>query len=220
MLVRGACALVIVLVPGGASLLGAQDVGRPISIDSLQLTALGSEVGVVRPAQAQSATIFGVSADYGALSPTLRLRLEASYWQSRLTDAVVQKYTNLLSRVITDPSGDDVILPSRVSLYDVTLGAGVRWMPMQATVVQPFAGAGVALHVINAEGPLINDTFVEGLFDSFSTGFFVESGVLIRPVKQIGVEGRVRADLVSGFRSVSARIGGVYYFGPLRRMEP
>ena len=76
------------------------------------------------------------------------------------------------------------------------------------------------MHVINAEGPLINGTFVERLFDSLSTGFFAESGVLVKPVKEFGVEGRVRGDMVNGFRSVSARLGGVYYFSPLRRNEP
>ena len=203
-----------------APTLQGQDTGRVISIDSLQLTSLGVDVGGVRPAQSEPAPLLGVSADYGPLSKTLRLRLEASYWQSRLTDGVVKHYTDILSRVITDPSRDDVIVPSRVSLYDVTFGVGVRWQPLQATVVQPFAGGGVAMHVINAEGPLINGTFVERLFDSFSTGFFAESGVLVKPVKEFGVEGRVRGDMVNGFRSVSARIGGVYYFSPLRRNEP
>ncbi|MEP6620540.1 MAG: hypothetical protein ABJE47_14535 [bacterium] len=202
------------------AMLGAQQAPRLFSIDSLQFSALGLEAGGVRPKQAEPAPIVGIAADYGALSGSMRLRLEASYWQSRLTDQVVQTFTDLLPRVIADPSHDDVIRPSRVSLYDVTIGLGVRWLPMQSTVIQPFAGGGVAVHVINAEGPLIDGTFVEGLFDSFSTGVFAETGVVLKPATVFGVEGRIRGDLVNGLRSVSARVGGVYYFGPLRRINP
>jgi hypothetical protein len=36
----------------------------------------------------------------------------------------------------------------------------------------------------------------------------------------IGVDGRARGDLLNGFRAVSLRVGGMYYFGPLGRIDP
>ena len=209
-----ACAL---LCPQAAA--GQYGSGR-LSIDSLQLAGLSLDFGHIRPIQAEAATVFGIAADYGRLSPTLRLRFEGSYWESRLTDAVVRTFTDSLRAITTDPSHDDAIAYSRVRLYDVTIGGGVRWLPRQATVVQPFLGAGLAMHVINAAGPLINGTFVEQLFDSFSTGLFAETGVLVKPLREIGVDVRVRGDLVNGFSSVSLRVGASYYFGPLRRIYP
>lgn len=208
------CALVLVTSTGQAQLTNR------IQFDSLQLSALSMDVGGIRPRQTVPATVFGLAADYGRLSRTLRLRLEVSYWESRLADEVVRTFADSLRRIISDPSGDDVVRYSRVTLYDVALGANVRWVPMQTALVQPFIGGGVAGHVINAEGPAIDGTFVERVFDSISTGLFVESGVMLKPLPRFGVDGRVRGDLVNGFRAVSVRVGGIYYFGPLRRIDP
>ena len=200
--------------------LDAQALSSRLGLDSLQLSAMGMDVGLIRPSQTEPASVFGISADYGRLSRTLRLRLEAGYWESRLTDEVIRTFTDSVKRIISDPSKDDVVRYSRVTLYDVTMGMSVRYMPLQTAVLQPFAGLGVGVHVINAEGPLIDGTFVERLLDNISTGLFTEAGVMFRPLPRIGVDGRVRGDLVNGFRALSVRVGGVYYFGPLRRTDP
>lgn len=200
--------------------LGAQGLTQRLTLDSLQLSSLSIDYGGIQPSQSEPARIFGLVADYGRLSSTLRLRLEASYWESRLTDDVVRTFADSLHRIIVDPSGDDAVIPSRVTLYDVTMGLGVRWMPRQATVVQPFVGAGIGAHVINAEGPIIDGTFVERLFDNISTGLYAETGVVLKLLPRFGVDGRARGDLVNGFRALSLRAGGVYYFGPLRRADP
>jgi hypothetical protein len=206
------CALVLLADPAAG-----QQLGNRITFDSLQLSALSVDVGSVRPRQVVPATIFGIAADYGKLSQSLRLRFEGSYWESRLTDDVTRAFTDSLRHIITDPSHDDAVVYSQVNMYDVTMGLSARWIPMQSSVFQPFIGAGVGVHVINAEGPLIDGTFVERLFDTISTGLFGEAGMLFKPLPRFGVDGRLRVDLVNGFRAVSARAGGVYYFGPLRR---
>jgi hypothetical protein len=190
-----------------------------VGLDRLQVTTLDVDVGRIRPNMTVSAAVFGLGADYGRLTPTLRLRFDVGYWESRLTDEVLKTFTDSLHRVVVDPSGDDLTVPTRVNLYDVMLGTSVRWMPRQATLVQPFVGAGVALHVINAEGPLIDGTFVERLFDNATTGLFAEGGLLLKPLPSVGLTGRVRGDLVNGFRALSLRAGGVYYFGPLRSTD-
>jgi hypothetical protein len=206
------CASVLLARP-----LAGQQLDNHVTFDSLQLSSLSVDLGGIRPSQVVPATIFGIAADYGKLSRSLRLRFEGSYWESRLTDEVTRAFTDSLRRIVVDPSHDDVIVASRVSMYDVTMGLSARWVPMQSSVLQPFVGAGVGIHVINAEGPLIDNTFVERLFDNISTGLFVESGLLFKPLPRFGVDGRVRGDLVNGFRAMSMRVGGVYYFGPLRR---
>ena len=71
----------------------------------------------------------------------------------------------------------------------------------------------MAAHVINAEGKLIKGTFVERALDDISAGLFLTGGVSFKLLKHIGVEGSVRGDLLSGFRSSQARVGGTYYFG-------
>ena len=209
------CAVVAAAAP-----LAAQPLGNRIKLDSLQLSALSLDVGHIVPSQSEAAPVIGIAADYGPLSHTLRLRFEGSFWESRLTDQVVQSYVDSLRRRITDPSRDDVVTLSRVNLYDVTMGVGARYLPRQGTVVQPYAGAGIGVHVINAEGALIDGTFVERLFDNISTGLFAEAGIVLKPLRRIGVDVRARGDLVNGFRSYSVRAGGIYWFGPLRRSDP
>jgi hypothetical protein len=200
--------------------LAAQPLGSRIQFDSLQLSALGLDVGRIKPSQTEAASVFGIAADYGKLSRTLRLRFEGDYWESRLTDEVIRTFTDSLRRIIADPSKDDEVRYSRVSLYDVTMGVSARYMPLQSAVLEPFVGLGVGIHVINAEGPLIDGTFVERLLDNISTGLFAETGVMFKPLPRVGVDGRVRGDLVNGFRALSVRLGGVYYFGPIRRIDP
>jgi len=204
-------------VPAAA---GAQAVGTRIGFDSLELSALTVDGGSIRPAQAERSRVVGLTVDYGPLSRALRLRLEAGYWESRLTDAVVRTFIDSLRRIIADPSGDDMVIRSRVSLYDIAMGASVRWLPLQSSLLQPFAGGGIAVHVINAEGPLIDGTFVERLFDEASIGPFAEVGMVLKPLPRIGLESRLRGDLFNGFRSLSLRAGAIYYFGPLRRITP
>jgi hypothetical protein len=198
----------------------AQGLSNRLELDSLQLSAMSLDVGRIRPSQTEPASVFGIAADYGRLSRTLRLRFEGGYWESRLTDEVVRTFTDSLRRIITDPSKDDAIRYSRVSLYDVTMGVSARYVPLQTSVLQPFAGLGVGIHIFNAEGPLIENTFVERLLDNISTGLFGEAGLMFMPLPRVGVDGRVRGDLVNGFRALSVRVGGVYYFGPLRRTDP
>jgi hypothetical protein len=214
---RSISLLAVACVPAVAA---GQPPGNRIGIDSLQLSSLALFGGHAWPSQSESAELFGIAADYGALSRSLRLRLEGSFMESRLTDDVVRTFLDSLRKRITDPSGDDAAAVSRVTYYDVTMGLGIRYIPMQTAVLQPYAGAGIGVHVINAEGPLIDGTFVERLFDNVATGVFVESGVVFKPLRRIGVDARVRGDLVNAFRALSARVGGVYYFGPLRRPDP
>jgi hypothetical protein len=216
--VRARAAVALCAMVAGAGQVSAQSLGGHITFDSLQISALSADVGAIRPSQADQTTIYGIAADYGKLSRTLRLRFEGSYWQSRLTDAVTRAFVDSLNHLASIP-GAGGVKSTRVNVYDVTVGGSVRWVPMQSAVIQPFGGVGIAMHVINAEGPLIDGTFVENLFDSFSTGLFAEAGAAFKPVKEFGIEARARADLVNFFRSVSLRAGGVYYFGPLRRID-
>jgi hypothetical protein len=100
-----------------------------------------------------------------------------------------------------------------VTLYDVTIGTELRYSPVYSGEIKPFLGAGMAAHVINAEGRLIKGTFIERSLDDIAAGLFITGGISFKLLKHIGVEGTLRGDLLSGFRSSQARVGGTYYFG-------
>jgi hypothetical protein len=186
-----------------------------LNLDKLQLTTLGASVGRIVVSQAQSTTIYGVSSDYGEIAPSWHVVFGVSYWETRFRDGVVQQFVDSLNQRLVG-AGDAHLEPSKISLYDVTFSAEMRYAPTYSGEIKPYLGLGLAAHVVNADGDLINGTFVERSLDNIAPGMFVTAGFSLRVVKHFGIEAGGRADLLSGFRSAQVRAGGTYYFGHVR----
>jgi hypothetical protein len=190
-----------------------------LNLDKLQIVSLGLSAGRIVPSQVQPATVGAIEADYGEIARNWRIVVGATIWNSRYRDEVVQGFVDALNRNAS-AGGSGRVTASRISLYDVTFGGDLRYAPRYSGELKPFVGVGLALHVINAEGALINGTFVERALDDVGGGLYVTSGVSLRLFSRVGLEGSLRADLLSGFRSAQGRAGGVYYFGQLRGVPP
>lgn len=162
--------------------------------------------------------MYAITADYGELTPHWRVVFGVSYWESQLSDKVVRAFVDSLRRSIVDSTGDASLAASRVSMYDVTFSGALRWSPSGATLFRPIVDVGMAAHVMNAEGRLIKGTFVERALDQIAAGFFAGAGLQFRPVGRLALEGVVRGDLLSGFRSAQFRAGATYELGPPRRV--
>lgn len=191
-----------------------QSVIDRLGLDKLQIQSLTASYGRILPSQVEPASLYAFTADYGQIAPAWRVVFGFSYWDSRFRDAVVQQFVDSLQQSLSDTSAHVVASPVRV--YDVTIGADVRYTPVYSGELKPFLGIGMAAHVINAEGKLINGTFVERALDDVAAGFYLTGGVSFKLVKHLGVEASVRGDLLSGFRSTQVRAGGTYYFGHVR----
>lgn len=204
------------LVLGLPARLHAQGDGifERLNLDNLQITALGAAYGRVMPSQVKPTHLLAIQADYGNISPTWRVVFGASYWSSELNDGVVQAFADSLQKSLSDPTAK--VLASPVRLYDVTFNTDLRYTPNYSGELKPFVAFGAAAHVINAEGKLIKGTFVERSLDDIAAGLYVATGLSVRLMSHFGVEGTVRADLLSGFRSMQGRVGGMYYFGHIR----
>jgi hypothetical protein len=210
--------LCVLLLPRSAH---AQDTSlvQRLGLDRLQFVSLGASVGRVAPSQVVPAQIYAFSTDYGELARNWHAVFDVSFWASRYTDAAVGAFMDSLRKSVVDPTKDDSFLTSRVQAYDITFSGSIRWQSSAPVAVRPFAGFGIAAHVINAEGSLIKGTFVERALDNVSTGAFVNAGILFRPWGRLVVETQGRADVLSGFRSLQFRAGALYLFGPPRREE-
>jgi hypothetical protein len=193
---------------------GSGSLSERLNLDKLQIFSLGGSIGHIRPTQLEATTVYAVQADYGEIAPSWHVVFGGSYWTSRFRDAVIQSFVDTLNKQLTDPSAK--VRPSPISLYDVTIGGELRYSPVYSGELKGFLGFGVAAHVINAEGALINGTFVERSLDAISSGTYVTAGVSFKLVKHVGIEGSVRGDLLSGFRSTQIRGGATYYFGQIR----
>jgi len=190
-----------------------------LQLDKLQIVSLGASAGRILPSQVDGTMVYAISADYGEIAPNWRVTFTASYWSSKYRDEVVRAFVDSLNKRIVDP-GTAHLQPSDISLYDVTIGADVRYVPKYSGELKPFIGFGVAAHVINAEGKLIQGTFVERSLDDIAAGLYVTTGVSFRLVQHIGFEASTRGDLLSGFRSTQARVGATYFFGRMWGSAP
>jgi hypothetical protein len=187
-----------------------------LNLDKLQLVSLGVSGGRILASQVEAAMLVGVTADYGEFARDWHIVFGVSYWESRYRDAVVQTFVDSLNKNLGGDSSGAVVVPSRISMYDVTFSGEARYTPQYSGEIKPYVGVGFAAHVINAEGKLINGTFIERSLDNIAAGLFLTSGISLKLFSHLGVEGGVRADLLSGFRSTQIRGGGTYYFGHVR----
>ena len=183
-----------------------------LNLDRLRLTALGVGFGSVTPSRAEPTKLYAIQADYGEIAPRWRVVFTATYWGTRFRDDVVKEFIDSLGSVITDPAGDDSMHTPRITESDIALSADVRWTPKRSTVLRPFVGGGIGVHVINAEGKPIGGTFVESSLDTITTGVPALIGLdaVLRRRLSVGVQARY--DLISAARFGSIRIGASYLF--------
>ena len=185
-----------------------------LNIDNLEIQSLGVDFGRIMPSQVVPTKIVAIQGDYGNVLPAWRVVFGASYWESRFEDDVVQAFTDSLRKSVSDPGA--VVLPSPIRIYDVTFSADARYTPQYNGWIKPFAGVGIAAHVINAEGKLIKGTFVERSLDDIAAGLYATGGLSVRLLPHFGVEASARADLLSGFRSTQVKVGAAYILGHRR----
>ncbi len=207
-----ACVVAALLMTRAAR---AQDgVIERLNLDKLQVTSLGLFAGHIIPSQLEPTNFVAIQADYGEIARSWRVVFNVSYWESRYKDAVVQQFVDSLQKSLSNPS--DHINPSPIKVYDIAVGADLRYVPTYSGELKPFIGGGISAHVLNAEGSFIKGTFVERALDDIATGLYVTTGVSFKLFKHLGVEGAVRADLMSAYRSTQARAGASYFFGHVR----
>lgn len=197
----------------------AQSLVERLQLDRLQLVSLGLGGGSIAAAQVDRTKVYGLTADYGQISPTWRMQFRITYWESKFKSSVVQAFADTLRQNLAAPNATTVRV-SPISIYDAAFGLGARRLLLPSADLTPFFTIGAAGHVINAEGDFIKGTFVERALDDIAAGVFGEAGLRARLFRRILVEGSVRADLLSGFRSVHWMGTGSYYFGEPRKETP
>lgn len=183
-----------------------------LGIDRLRLSTLGASVGVVKPAQIEPTSLISVNADYGEVVPGWHIVFSATYWNSRYTDATVQRFADTLRAVIVDPTGDATVDLGHVRVSMVAVGGEARWSPWRARRVRPYVGGALGLYAVNAEGRGISGTFIESALDNIASGMAVLAGgdLLLLPNFKLGMQARY--DLLSGARYGSLRAGASYVF--------
>jgi outer membrane protein W len=190
-----------------------------LNLDRLQLTALGAGAGVVRPAQLETTEVYELHSDYGTIAGNWNVAFTTSFWQTRYQSSVVAAFARQIEQSTNPPS---IVVPSEVTVSDIALGAEGRWRPRPTSFLRPYLGIGMAAHVINTEGELIDGTFIENALDYITGGVSGSAGVDVQLFEHFTVGGQARYDLLSGIRFGSARLTATYIFDsrPRRPASP
>ena len=191
----------------------AQSLFERLNLDRLRLTGLGVTAGPVRASRAEHAQSFGVFADYGYIARSWRVVFSANYWGSRFRDEYVDTFEQRLREQVVDPSGDDTLDLGEINVSDIALEVEMRYTPRPNAVLRPYAGGALGAHIINAESPFINDTFVESALDNISAGFAAFAGMDTAPAGRISFGLQARLNLLSNLRYWSGRAVVTYFFG-------
>jgi opacity protein-like surface antigen len=187
-----------------------------LGIDKLRFTALGAQIGRVSPHGIEPTTSYSLQADYGELTPGWRIHFSATYWGSRFREESVEEYADSLLNAIDDPTGDAQVVLGDITVSDIVLSADARRTFMPSAWLRPYVGGGIATHIVNADGRLIDGTFVERATDVIAVGVAGLAGLNIRVVRHVALDAQARYDFLSLARFGSLRIGASYYFDPPR----
>lgn len=205
-----AAGMVAALAPTTAR---AQSLFERLNLDRLRLTSLGANTGPVRPSRAENTQSYGVYADYGYIARSWRVVFSATYWGSHFRDEFVETFEQRLVEQVIDPSGDDTLELGPIDVSDIALEVDLRYTTRRNALLRPYAGGGLGAHIINAESPFINDTFVESALDNISAGFAAFAGIDTAPVGRISFGAQARLNLLSNLRYWSGRALVTYFFG-------
>ena len=191
-----------------------------LGIDKLKFTALGVQAGRVAPYGIEPTTSYSLQVDYGELAPGWRIVFNATYWGSQFTDKSVQAYADSLKNAISDPTGDAEVILGDITVSDIVLGADVRRTYKPSWWLSPYLSAGLATHIVNADGRLIDGTFVERATDVIAVGVSGSAGLNVRVLRHIALDAQARYDFLSLARFASLRVGASYYFDNPRPKTP
>lgn len=144
--------------------------------ENLAFRGVGLELGGIWPLGVERELLLGARADLGYLGPDVRIVPRITFWSSSLREGVVDELRENVLRLCREPESDCVreFGEVRVSDLALSLDAHYTW-PAWAGLV-PYTGAGLGIHLLNGQGELIDDTFVEDLLDAITPGINLIAG--------------------------------------------
>jgi len=198
---------------GAASPAAAQ---RPEDYDyeNLAFRGLGVWVFGVLPARSETALALQVRADLGELGPNVRISPSITFWSSRIRDGELRKmedrFENACERAGTPCPGIDL---GEVKLSDLSIDVDAQFLFTTDFGIEPYAGLGAGVHLVNGRGDFIDDTFVEDVLDAITPGLNAMAGIEIPFGPALRLQAEARAVLASNVRSIGLGVGGAWTFG-------
>jgi len=166
---------------------------------NLALRGIGLKAGVVNPEDITSTLGFGLVADLGTIAPKVALESYAGFWSQTESDFGVE-----------------------FGVKDFSFGGKAKYLFTTSNpTLQPFAGAGLGLHVLNAHADIPAVSFGGTTIFPASTvsdtnvklGLDLGGGLRIDRGSQFAFLGELWYTAVSDVSQFSVMVGAVYMFG-------
>ncbi|WP_420125368.1 hypothetical protein [Longimicrobium sp.] len=208
---RSALLAALLLAPQVAR---AQDMAD-YDYENLVLSGVGAHLMEVFPSRADPALGLNVRVDLGLLGPNVRITPGLTYWASQLRDSEVER---METRIEAACDRGGVPCPGielgDVEVSDLSLQVDAHYLWTTDYFVEPYAGLGVSLHLLNGSGEFVDDTFIEDLLDGIAPGLDLVGGLEFPAAGNLRVLGEARAVLTGNTRYISLGLGGAWRFPP------
>ena len=183
--------------------------------ENLVLSGVGAHLSEIFPSRSEPALALNVRVDLGLLGPNVRITPGLTFWSTQLRDSEVE---DMEQRIEASCDRGGAPCPGveigEVEISDFSLDVDAHFLWATDYIVEPYAGAGVSLHLLNGRGDFIEDTFVEDLLDAIAPGFNLVGGLEFPVTDNLRVLGEARGVLTGNIRYISLGIGGAWRFPP------
>jgi hypothetical protein len=197
-----------------ASPLAAQDRPEDYHVENLAFQGAGVFLFGLVPARSEPTLGAQLRVDLGEVAPSLRIAPSLTYWGSEYRDSELEELARrveaLCERGGSPCPGIDL---GEVRVSDLSLGVDAQYLWTTSLGVEPYAGAGVSLHLLNGSGDLIEDTFVEDILDGITPGVSAHAGIEIPLASGLRLHGELRAELAGSASWLGAGVGALWHVG-------
>jgi hypothetical protein len=213
----------LLVLPLALAMLAAPAAGqRPEDYDyeNLAFSGLGVWLFGVVPARSEATPALHVRADLGLLGPNVRISPSVTFWSSNIRHSEVEKIGDRLEAAC-ERSGTPCpgIELGEVELSDLSIDVDAQYLWTTDLGVEPYAGVGVGIHLVNGRGDFIEDTFVEDVLDAITPGFNAMVGLELPLGSSLRIQAEARGVLASNARWAGIGIGGAWTFPSAPRAE-
>ena len=190
---------------------------RPEDYDyaNLEFRGVGVHLYGVLPARSQATLGIQGRADLGLLGPNVRISPSLTFWSSEIRESEVGEIEERIEAAC-DRAGAPCpgISLGEVKLSDLSLDVDAHYLFATDFGVEPYAGVGIGIHLVNSSGDFIEDTFVEDVLDAITPGLNAMAGLELPLGRSLRLEAEVRGVLASNARWAGVSIGGSWTFLP------
>ena len=171
--------------------------------EKLAFRGISVEYGNILFKTYEETEVYSVKLDLGFLGPGVRMATRASYWSSEMVLEELVSFESSLNTMILAQGG---VLPGNgleigsIKRDDMSVSVEADYVWRIPLGMLLSTGLGASAHLVNGTTQIPDDTFLNGLLDSFTAGFNVHSGLEYLVTDRIRLYGDSRIGLAGNVR--------------------